>query len=181
MATFNLTRSVDNTTDLVFICQGCGNKRSIKEAKDVCCPGKLYKVARFVWHNPYRSTSDMEDGIKINNPGTQGEIGESGFGSTNFRHEPKFDEEMQNNYLPTAGSPETDRGFGENASSDAFLEDGPVGSSDGVGASSGEASSPFSKVNNPEPVHTGPHNMRQHGKQPGDLFERIRNRRKDLT
>lgn len=178
---FNL-RSVEKFADLNFTCEGCGKQYQAATAS--CCAGKMFRVARIVFRDPYRHTSDMDDGYKVNNPGTAGEIGESGLGTTHFRNdEPGFDEEMQNDYLPKDGSPFDDFGTGENSSSDNFLEDGPTGSSDALGAASGEAPSPFSKVDNPEPFHAGPHNM-QKGlgslKREGDLFERIRKRRKGL-
>ena len=174
MKPFNLTRSAGNSADLAFICEGCGAKHTHDSAKQGCCAGKMFRVAKIVFHDPYRTTSDPDDGYKINNPGTQGEIGESGLGSTRFRNEaPGYDEQSQQNYLPQDGSPYDDFGTGENSSSDAFMSEPSMVGSEGAAAG-------LDPAHKQVPTAIGPHNMQSRLMwNKGDLFDRIRKQRKE--
>lgn len=157
---------------LSFTCLSCGLTSNQSTAQKGCdCGASLFKVARILFHDPYRETSDNEDGYKVNNPGTQGEIGESGLGSTRFRRdEAGYDEFMANNYIPKDGSPYDD--FGVPGNSDKMFS-GPEGDYN-----------PLEQVNQgKEPLHVGPHNMtdltqNRFLRNQGDLFEHIRSKRK---
>lgn len=160
---------------LAFTCTNCGAGTDERGAKLGCgCGSGLFKVSRIIFRNPYRTTHDPEDGYKVNNPLAPGEMGESGLGTIKFRDEqPGYDDYTQNNYLPRDGSEYDDSGIPGNSDK---LMDGPDGDYN-----------PLEPMNThkDEPYHLGPHNMtdvtqNRFLEQQGEIFERIRRKRKEL-
>lgn len=167
--------SLAKNYDLAYTCIGCG-KQQIRVAKDCCA--NMFKVSKVIFRDQYsngRAGSEpgpigttTDDVQQINTPLQQGQVGESGYGTQDFRkNNPGYNETNQALYLPRDGSPADD--FGVPGNADNFLEnttDSSIRDGDG----------PFTADKN-KGKQLGIHNMPTPNKK--DVFRRIRNTRKD--
>lgn len=158
---FNLQQFKASCQELLFVCIRCRTAASEKVAAVGCsiCNNKIFRVAKSTTlmnqpiQNPYRSRETPEDGEKLNTPGTMGEMGESGLGSTD-------------SFYQDDGSYHDSDPFDRNldgGSSDKFMEDTPLD------PANGHPASPVGAYNLQGSVDANTQ---------GDLFERLRSMRR---